>query len=48
MTRFYCLLVIGLVFQAYLDGCRRKATFLPWLTPYPCLSGIGSYDHDNC
>ncbi len=43
MIRFYRSLVVGLVFKAYPDGRWRKCTFLPWLTPYPCLKGIGSH-----
>jgi hypothetical protein len=29
------LVVIGLVYKAYPDGCRHKYTFLPRLRPYP-------------
>ncbi len=29
------LVVIGLVYKAYTDGCRHEYTSLPWLRPYP-------------
>jgi len=29
------LVVIGLVYKAYPDGCRHKYTFLPKPRPYP-------------
>ncbi len=31
----YSLVVIGLVYKAYPDGCRNEYTFLPRLRPYP-------------
>ena len=35
MTPFYSLVVIGLVYKAYPDGCRHKYAFLPRLRPCP-------------
>jgi len=32
---FLSLVMIGLLYMAYPDGCLPKFTFLPRLTPYP-------------
>ncbi len=35
VTFFVYLVVIGLLYMAYPDGCQHEFTFLPRLRPYP-------------